>query len=107
MNFQLRISNFKIVALLLITAGCARFEPKPILPERTAAELESRSLTNAALQKFLEINLHREFSNWPQTNWNFEMLTLATVYYQPNLEVARTQWASMQAGIKTAGARPT
>lgn len=93
------------IILLTALAGCARFEPEPVAPEKTAAELESRSLTNAALKAFLEKNLHREISGWPHPPWDFDMLTLAAFYYQPDLEVARAQWNSAQAGIKTAGGR--
>lgn len=76
------------------------------MPEKSAAELESRSLTNAALKVFLEKNLHREIADWPHPRWDFEMLTLAAFYYQPDLAVARSQWNTAQAGIKTAGGRP-
>lgn len=113
MSFKFQISNFKFsaTAVLLIVAGCARFQSKPISPEKTATELESRSLTNAALKVFLEKNLSGTDVSpvslqWPRTNWNFESLTLAAFYYQPDLDVARAQWQSAQAGIKTAGARP-
>jgi cobalt-zinc-cadmium efflux system outer membrane protein len=100
------VKLWPIIFLVALLAGCARFQNKPISAEKTAAELESRSLTNDALRIFLEKNLHREFANWPDTNWNFESLTLAAFYYQPNLDVARAQWQSAQAGIQTAGARP-
>jgi cobalt-zinc-cadmium efflux system outer membrane protein len=93
-------------ASILALAGCARFEPKPISPAQTAAELESRSLTNAALKIFLEKNLHRDLTNWPAASWDFDMLTLATFYYHPDLAVARAQWNVAQAGVKTAGGRP-
>ena len=95
------------LALFLgLLAGCARFEPKPISPAQTAAELESRSLTNAALKTFLETNLHRAFPDWPATAFDFDLLTLAAFYYHPDLAVAWAQWAVAQAGNKTAGGRP-
>jgi outer membrane protein TolC len=87
-------------------AGCARFQPQPLAPARTAAELEGRSLTNAALKTFLEKNLHRDLTNWPAASWDFDMLTLAAFYYHPDLAVARAQWNVAQAGVKTAGGRP-
>jgi cobalt-zinc-cadmium efflux system outer membrane protein len=87
-------------------AGCARFEPKPISPAQTAAELEGRSLTNAALKAFLEKNLHRDLTNWPAASWDFDTLTLAAFYYHPDLAVARAQWNLAQTGIQTAGGRP-
>ena len=99
------------LVFLLVFAGCAHFEPKPISPVQSAAELEARSLTNAALKTFLEKNLSGtgippvSFC-WPATNWDFDLLTLAAFYYHPDLAVARAQWAVAQAGNKTAGGRP-
>ena len=94
------------LAFVFILGGCAHFEPKPISPAQSAAELEARSLTNAALKTFLEKNLHREFPDWPATAFDFDMLTLTAFYYHPDLAVARAQWAVAQAGNKTAGGRP-
>ncbi len=91
---------------LLLFVGCARFEPKPISAAHTAAELEGRSLTNAALKTFLEKNLQRELTNWPPARWDLDQLTLAAFYYHPDLAVARAQWNVAQAGDKTAGGRP-
>jgi outer membrane protein TolC len=91
---------------IFLLAGCARFQSQPISPSQTAAELENRSLTNAALKTFLEKNLHRELADWPASSWDSEMLTLAGFYYHPDLAVARAQWNVAQAGIKTAGGRP-
>src|SRR5712664_3933927 len=95
-----------LLALGLWLAGCARFEPRPISAADSAAELEGRTLEDAALKAFLEKGLKRELSEWPATKWDFEMLTLAALYYHPSLEVARAQWAVAQGGEKTAGQRP-
>jgi cobalt-zinc-cadmium efflux system outer membrane protein len=92
--------------LFLVPVGCARFEPRELSPARTASTLENRSLTNAALEAFLEKNLQRDWTSWPAVSWDFEMLTLTTFYYHPDLEVARAQWRVAQAGIQTAGGRP-
>src|SRR3954447_9398049 len=93
-------------ALVILIAGCARFHSEPISAEKSANELEGRSLTNAALKVFLEKNLHREFAEWPPTTWDFDALTLAAFYYHPDLALARVQWRATQGGIKTAGGRP-
>lgn len=90
----------------LLLDGCARFQSQPISPAQAAAELESRSLTNAALKTFLEKNLNRELADWPESRWDFDMLTLAAFYYHPDLELARAQWQVAQAGVRTAGGRP-
>ena len=105
-NEAIRCFILTISFLAALLAGCARFESKPISPAQTAADLESRSLTNAALKTFLEKNLRREFTDWPAAPFDFDMLTLAAFYYHPDLAVARAQWAVAQAGTKTAGGRP-
>jgi outer membrane protein TolC len=95
-----------VVAVSLALVSCARFHSKPLSASANADALESRSLTNAALKAILEKNLHRNFDNWPEVEWDFDMLTLAAFYYHPSLEVARAQWAVAQGGEKTAGQRP-
>ena len=102
---SLPVVHHHALGVFLFT-GCARFQPQPISPSQTAAELENRSLTNAALKTFLEKNLHRELADWPASSWDSETLTLAAFYYHPDLAVARAQWNVAQAGIKTAGGRP-
>ena len=94
-----------IFAIVLLP-GCAHFQPQPLEPEKTAAQLESHRLDDAGLQKFLEQNLGHELHAWPQTSWDLQSLTLAAFYFHPSLEVARDEWLVAQAGLKTAGARP-
>jgi len=103
-GLALRIVIVLMPAVLLF--GCARFHSKPLSTSANADALESRSLTNVTLKAMLEKNLHREFGNWPEVDWDFEMLTFAAFYYHPSLEVARAQWAVAQGGEKTAGQRP-
>jgi outer membrane protein, heavy metal efflux system len=94
-----------ILGIILLTS-CAHFKSQPLAPEKSAAELEARRLNDPGLEKFLEQNSGREWQNWPETNWNFQKLTLVAFYFHPSLEVARAQWLVAQAGLKTAGARP-
>jgi outer membrane protein TolC len=91
---------------ICILSGCAHFQSEPISPEKTAARLESRQLDDAGLKVFLEQNLGRKLKDWPQTNWDFNSLTLVAFYFHPDLEVARAQWLVAQAGTETAKARP-
>lgn len=86
--------------------GCAHFQPQPISPEKTAAQLEARRFDDDGLKQFLEQNLGHEIKNWPNTNWDLQDLTLVAFYFHPTLEVARAQWLVAAAGLKTAGARP-
>ena len=93
------------LALLLIT-GCVHFRPQPLEPDKSAAEFESRSLTNADLRAFLQKNLHKELPTWPMVSWDFETLTLVALYYHPSLEVARADWRVLTAAEGTAAERP-
>ena len=94
-----------ILATVLFTA-CAHYQAQPISPDKTAAQLELRRLDDPGLKKFLERNLGRELTNWPQKSWNLQDLTLVAFDLHPSLEVARAQWLVASAGLKTAGARP-
>jgi outer membrane protein TolC len=94
------------VLACVLAAGCARFEPKPLLPAQTATALEDRTLLDPGLGAFLDKNLHRDPAAGPAGAWDFERLTLAAFYYHPDLEVARADWDVAQAAIKTAGGRP-
>jgi outer membrane protein TolC len=95
-----------MVLASVVLAGCARFEPRPLVPSQTASDLEQRSLANPALKSFLEKNLARGLPAWPPAEWDEPMLTLVAFYFHPSLDVARAQWAVARAGIKTAAARP-
>ncbi len=98
------------IALLLIAlvlmAGCATYQPKPISPSQVASEFEARTLDNPRLKQFIEMNLGHEISPWPPKSWDIHMLTLAAFYYHPDLDVARAKWGVAQAGVITAGGRP-
>ncbi|MBI3418307.1 MAG: TolC family protein [Verrucomicrobia bacterium] len=91
---------------LVLLAGCARFQPRPISPAETAASLEDRSLADPGLREFLEKNLSQRAASWPLARWDFETLYLAALYYHPSLDVARSQWQVALGGNKTAAARP-
>lgn len=100
----------KIVASLgtasILLAGCASFQPKPISPTETATAFEARGLADPGLKKFLEQNLKREVAPWPLPSWDFPLLSLAALYYSPDLAVVRAQWGAAKAATLTAGARP-
>jgi len=97
-----------LLLALAITAfaGCVTFKPRPLASADTAARLENRSLDDPGLHDFLARNLAGGVSAWPLKSWDLESLTLAAVYFNPNLEVARAQWRVAQAGVITAGGRP-
>ncbi len=95
---------------LALLAGCATYEPKPLVPADTAAAFEKRALDSPELRKFIEQQLGHELKAWPLDRhpnaWNIELLTLAAYHFHPSLEVARAQWIVAQAAEVTAGGRP-
>lgn len=85
-------------------AGCASFTPKPIEPAVTAASLEQRTLTDARLAQFVaEVLPDRPPSS---VTWDVSTLTLAALYFHPDMEVSRAKLALARAGVKTAGQIP-
>ena len=87
-------------------SGCAHFEPRAIAPAAAASAYEARTLDGAELHTFIQQNIRREPDSWPPAQWDYELLTLAALYYHPELDVARAKWSVAQAGSQTAGMRP-
>ncbi len=94
------------LAVIILLAGCAKFQPQPLSPAQTAAALEDRRLDDPKLKDFIEASLHRQIDPWPPRSWDFSLLTLAALYYHPDLDLARAKWQVAEAGKVTAGQRP-
>src|SRR5713101_5697580 len=92
----------------LALTGCAtrKFKPAPISPAETAFRLEARNLRDPGLRQFLEKNLAHQLSPWPMQSWDLSALTLAALYFSPELEMARARTEAAEAAVVTAGARP-
>ncbi len=98
------------LAILLIAtlAGCARvqpYRPAPIAPVETAHRLEARRLTDPGLHEYIERALGRPVP-WPIRQWDLRTLTLAALYFSPQMQIARDQVAVAQGAIVTAGEHP-
>ncbi|HVA94930.1 MAG TPA: TolC family protein [Candidatus Dormibacteraeota bacterium] len=96
-----------LIAIFLL-AGCAaqRYAPAPINAAATASQFESRSLADPGLRSFEESCLGHTVSTWPPKTWNLQTLSLAALYFNPALDVARARLATAAAAIQTAKARP-
>ncbi len=88
--------------------GCAvqPYKPAPLAPEASAAAFESRSLTDPELRSFEESHLGHATSAWPPGSWDLPSLSLAALYFSPELDSARARVAESRAALTTAGARP-
>jgi outer membrane protein TolC len=94
------------LGLVLGIGACRHFTPAPLSPADTADALTRRSLADQGLRAFFERVAPARSEPWPPARWDLEALTLAALYYQPNLAVSRAQWRVATAGEATAGARP-
>jgi hypothetical protein len=75
----------------------------PLSPTDTADALKSRSLADPGLRALFERAVPGSERQWPRKVWDLEALTLAALYYEPNLRVARAQWRVAEAGSGQAG----
>jgi cobalt-zinc-cadmium efflux system outer membrane protein len=100
----------RIVPLAAICwlTGCAvqRYTAAPIVASATASQFESRSLADTGLRSFEERNLGRPVSSWPPKSWDIQTLSLAALYFNPALDLARARLATAEGAIVTASARP-
>ena len=92
-----------LAAALLAAGGCRHYEPAPLAPADSAAALESRSLADPGLRALFD---ELRPGSWPLARWDLTALTLAALYFHPSLDVARAHWRAVEAGVRTAGARP-
>jgi outer membrane protein, heavy metal efflux system len=96
------------LALIFWLAGCSvqRYQPAPIVPSITASKFESRSLNDTSLRSFEEHSLGHGVSPWPPKSWDLQSLSLAALYFNPTLDLARARFATAEGAIVTARARP-
>jgi outer membrane protein TolC len=94
------------VAIVAALTGCAS---KPneratadLSPEQAAVALESRTLRDPGLHRYLAANAGHD----PGDAWDFESLCWAAFYFNPSLAVARAQWDTAVAAQRTAAQRP-
>lgn len=87
-----------------LLAGCATYRPRPIAPVQSAAAFDARSLSDPRLQAFLSAAAPDNQAA-PQA-WTLDTLTLAALYYHPDLSVAGAKAEASNAAVRTARQRP-
>jgi cobalt-zinc-cadmium efflux system outer membrane protein len=92
------------MGLAVLLAGCAHYAPAPLSPATEAERLQGRSLYDPHLQQFLAASLGAQKRKEP--GWNLATLTLAALYFHPDLDVARSHLAVARTAITTAGQSP-
>src|SRR5579859_303513 len=102
-----RLSAGWLVGLgLLASCTVQRYQPAPLAPDATASAFNARSLADPGLRSFVETSLGRSTESWPPVEWDLRTLSLAALYFNPQLDEARAALAESHAALQTAGARP-
>jgi outer membrane protein TolC len=97
---------FALAVLGVFVTGCTEVSPKPLSAAVTASDLESRTLDDPRLRNFVIASLAGAAEPGRGISWDLTTLTLAAVYYHPELDIARARLALSRARIITAGQRP-
>ncbi len=97
-----------VLPFLALASGCApyRYHAAPVSPSALAASLEARNLDDRGLRSWMAQAAGFEPPAWPLAAWDLNTLTLAAYYFNPEMDVARTNAAVADAGIKTAAMKP-
>lgn len=93
-----------VLATTLITTACATYRPEPILPSQTAARFDARSLDDPRLRTFIAA-MRPADADGPR-RWNIDTLTLAALYYHPDVDLAFARLDAARAVIVTTRQRP-
>ncbi|MHB1698605.1 MAG: TolC family protein [Acidobacteriaceae bacterium] len=96
-----------LLCAVLLT-GCAphKYHAAPISPAATAAALYSRSLDDPDFAEWMKLHGSFEPPVWPMRAWDLPALTLAAYYFNPDLDIARSNAAASDAAITTAAMKP-
>jgi outer membrane protein TolC len=104
----MKFSAASVLLILGLATGCARYKyhPAPISPPALARGLYNRSLDDPELRSWMQQSAGFQASSWPLESWDLNSLTLAAYYFNPDLDVARANVTSAEAGIRTAAMKP-
>lgn len=92
--------------LAALLYGCAHDKPVPLSAAANAQTLESRSLHDPRLLTFIHAALAQHGHATVPSEWDLSRLTLAALYFHPDIRIAQDRLAAAQAAELTARERP-
>ncbi len=98
--------RFAPAAGVLLVAACVSYAPRPLEPQANGRALAERSLDTAGVHQFVERSLGRTVEPWPPPSWPLDVLTAAAFELNPQIAVARAEYDTARAAIRTAGEIP-
>ena len=93
-------------AALALLASCTAYQPAPISAQANADALDVRRLDDPRLERFIAAAQSLDDAPAQAPGWDLERLTLAAVYYHPQLDIARAKLDAAKAGVVTANQLP-
>jgi outer membrane protein, heavy metal efflux system len=103
-----RIAAVFVFSLCIFAGSCSGFReyrPEPVSLPAQAAALDTRTLDNPRLQMFIAASM-RAGESAGESEWDLGRLTLAAVYYHPDIALARSRLESASAAVITAAQIP-
>lgn len=100
----MHLRTFAMAGLMLLLSACASVPTTPLSVANSAAALDARSLCDPRLATFMAAS-GMPVEGSPMS-WNLQRLTLAAVYFHPDLAIADARLARAEAAIRTASQRP-
>ena len=88
-------------AAAAMLASCATYQAQPVEPATIAKAFEARRLDDTKLASLIEATTGEHAPG----SWDLPTLTIAGVYFNPGLDVARAKWHASRATIVTAAVR--
>ncbi len=104
MRANRRFTALGLAVVMAAAGACVRYHARPIEPAKAMEEFEARRLEARELGDFLVRS--GEVKEWPPAAWDLKALTLAALYYHPDMDIARAQFGAARGGVVTAGERP-
>jgi len=89
-----------------LMCGCADYRPEPLSPAANANSLDSRTLDDLRLRQFVTAALSSDSRPAPPLSWHLTTLTLAALYYHPEIRIAQAKVRTAEAALITARERP-
>ena len=99
--------RWAVFSMLVVLSGCIKYQykPEPIDESLTLHAILNSDPRDGQFLKFLQLNNYPT-NDWPIKKWNLQALTLASIYFNPAIKVAKSELALQSAAEITAGQRP-
>jgi len=91
---------------MAVLSGCASYQPAPLSPADNVRALDSRNLADPRLRQFIAAAQDDGDKPAPHLRWRLATLTLAALYYHPDIQLARAKLLGAEAAVVTAGEPP-